>query len=120
MKLKNVLLVVKDIERSKKFYRELFGLEVIRDFGVNVMLTEGLVLQEQKSWEELTGSVAEFGTHNAELYFEEQDMNAFLEKLDQYGQPIAYFNRCIMQESGRRVLRIYDPDGHVIEVGEAG
>ena len=83
-------------------------------------MTEGLVLQEQKSWEELTGSVAKFGTHNAELYFEEQDMNAFLEKLDQYGQPITYFNRCIMQENGRRVLRIYDPDGHVIEVGEVG
>ena len=27
MKLKNVLIVVKDIERSKKFYRDLFGLE---------------------------------------------------------------------------------------------
>ena len=27
MKLRNVLIVVKDIEKSKKFYHDLFGLE---------------------------------------------------------------------------------------------
>ncbi len=27
MRLRNVLIVVKDIERSKKFYKNLFGLE---------------------------------------------------------------------------------------------
>ena len=27
MRLKNVLIVVKDIEKSKKFYRDLFGLD---------------------------------------------------------------------------------------------
>ena len=54
MKLKNILIVVKDIERSKKFYRDLscLGLEVIRDFEGNVILTEGLVLQEEKIWRE--------------------------------------------------------------------
>ena len=51
MKLKNTLLVVENIERSKEFYQNLFGLYVIRDFGENVILTEGLVLQERKIWE---------------------------------------------------------------------
>ena len=51
MKLKNILFVVKDIEQSKAFYKELFGLQVVSDFGENVILTEGLVLQEQKLWE---------------------------------------------------------------------
>ena len=31
MKLKNVLIVANDIERSKTFYKELFGLDVILD-----------------------------------------------------------------------------------------
>ena len=31
MKLKNVLIVVKDIEKSRQFYQELFGLEMILD-----------------------------------------------------------------------------------------
>ena len=51
MKLKNFLIAVEDMERSKAFYRELFGLTVVRDFGENVILTEGLVLQERKTWE---------------------------------------------------------------------
>lgn len=48
MKLKNVLTVVKDIEKSKKFYHDLFGLDVVLDNGGNVILTEGLVLQDKK------------------------------------------------------------------------
>ena len=43
MKLKNILIVVKDIERAKQFYHDLFGLDVILDNDGNVMLTEGLV-----------------------------------------------------------------------------
>ena len=50
MKLKNILIVVKDIERSKQFYHDLFGLDVILDNDGNVMLTEGLVLQDEKIW----------------------------------------------------------------------
>ncbi len=41
MRLKNVLLVVKDVEQSKRFYHDLFGLQIIRDFGENVILSEG-------------------------------------------------------------------------------
>ena len=44
MKLKNILIVVNDIERSIKFYQELFGLQVIMDQDGNVIMTEGLVL----------------------------------------------------------------------------
>ena len=46
MSLRNILIVVSDIEQSKRFYHELFGLQVLRDFGENVILSEGLVLQE--------------------------------------------------------------------------
>lgn len=55
MKLKNILIVVKDIEKSKQFYRDLFGLDIVLDNDGNVILTEGLVLQDEKiggsSWE---------------------------------------------------------------------
>ncbi len=45
MKLKNVLIVVKDIERSRKFYHDLFGFKMILDNDGNMIMTEGLVLQ---------------------------------------------------------------------------
>lgn len=44
MKLKNVLIVVEDIEKSKQFYHDLFGLETVLDYEGNMILTEGLVL----------------------------------------------------------------------------
>ena len=48
MKLKNILIVVKDIEKSRQFYHDLFGLEVVLDHDGNTILTEGLVLQDEK------------------------------------------------------------------------
>ena len=50
MKLKNPLLVVADIERSVEFYRNVFGLRVVMDFGANKTLTGGLVLQTADTW----------------------------------------------------------------------
>ena len=50
MKLKNVLIVVRDIEKSRKFYHDLFGLDLMLDNDGNMILTEGLVLQDEKIW----------------------------------------------------------------------
>lgn len=55
MRLKNILLVVEDVERSRRFYEEMFGLHVITAFDGNMILTEGLVLQDREIWEKLTG-----------------------------------------------------------------
>lgn len=120
MKLKNILIVVDDVERSKKFYHDLFGLEVVKDFGGNVILTEGLVLQERTAWEALTGRKTVRGDGDAELYFEENDLGTFLEKTEGYPEPVRYLNPpgTNQDAGGRRVVRLYDPDGHVIEVAE--
>ncbi len=118
MKLKNSLIVVEDIEKSKAFYRELFGLDVVTDFGENVILTEGLVLQERKTWERFVGKKVAYGGCDAELYFEENDLDFFLERLEKYGEPIEYVNELMEHDWGQRVIRIYDPDKHVIEIGE--
>ena len=74
MKLKNVLVVVKDIEKSKKFYKDLFGLDVILDNDGNVILTEGLVLQDASIWEEFIQREVIPQNNSTELYFEEKDI----------------------------------------------
>lgn len=119
MKLKNILLVVKDIERSKKFYRDLFGLEVIADFDGNMVLTEGLVLQEERIWKTFIEKEITHKGHNAELYFEENYMDEFIKKLESWPEPLEYVNPFMEHSWGQRVVRIYDPDGHIIEVGES-
>lgn len=119
MKLKNIVIVVKDIESSKQFYKELFGLDVILDQEGNAILTEGLVLQESKVWEETLGQKVVWKNHASELYFEETDLELFLEKLQKYEREIKILSWPEAVEGARRAVRLYDPDGNMIEVGEA-
>lgn len=119
MRLKNVLLVVKDIEASKKFYHDLFGLQVVTDFGRNVILTEGLVLQERQLWEEFVDEKVVPGGNAMELYFEDNNLDAFAEKLEASPYEIQYVNRLMEHDWGQRVIRFYDLDMHLIEVGES-
>ena len=81
MKLKNVLIVVKDIERARQFYQDLFGLSVVLDNEGNMILTEGLVLQDEKIWKEFLGREILWQSNSCELYFEEADIEGFVERL---------------------------------------
>lgn len=117
MKLRNILIVVRDIERAKKFYHDLFGLKVILDNEGNVILTEGLVLQEEKVWKSFLKEEVIFKNHATELYFEEKEIEAFVEKLESLYPQIQYVNKLMVHSWGQKVVRFYDLDGNLIEVG---
>ncbi len=117
MKLKNILIVVKDIEKAKQFYHDLFGLDRILDNDGNMILTEGLVLQDEKIWKEFLGKDIIPQNNCCELYFEEQDIEAFAEKLERLYPDIQYVNRLTVHSWGQKVIRFYDLDGNLIEVG---
>ena len=117
MKLKNILIVVKDIEKSKQFYHDLFGREVVLDNDGNMILTEGLVLQDEKIWKDFLGREIIPQNNSCELYFEERDIEAFVEKLEELYPSVNYVNKLITHSWGQKVVRFYDPDGNLIEVG---
>ena len=117
MKLKNILIVVKDIERSRQFYHDLFGLELILDNDGNMILTEGLVLQDEKIWKEFLGRDIIPQNNSCELYFEEADLEGFVERLEKQYPEVQYVNTLMSHSWGQKVVRFYDPDGNLIEVG---
>ena len=117
MRLKNILIVVKDVEKSKQFYHDLFGLDVVLDQDGNMILTEGLVLQDAQIWKEFLGQDIISKSNSCELYFEEKDMEAFVEKLDRLYPSIEYVNKLMEHSWGQKVVRFYDLDGNLIEVG---
>ena len=117
MKLKNVLIVTKDIERSRKFYHNLFGLEMILDNDGNMILTEGLVLQDEKIWKNFLGRDIIPENNSCELYFEESDIEGFVKKLESMYPEIRYVNKLMTHSWGQKVIRFYDLDGNLIEVG---
>jgi len=117
MKLKNILIVVKDIEKSRQFYHDLFGIDLVLDNDGNMILTEGLVLQDERIWKNFLGKNIVSKSNSCELYFEEQDIEAFIEKLERMYPNIEYVNRLMTHSWGQRVIRFYDLDGNLIEVG---
>lgn len=117
MKLKNILIVVKDIQKSKQFYHDLFGLETVLDHGGNMILTEGLVLQDEKIWKGFLGKDIIPKSNSCELYFEESEIEAFVQKLEELYPAIQYVNKLMTHSWGQKIIRFYDPDGNLIEVG---
>ena len=117
MRLKNILIVTKDIEKSKKFYHDLFGLEMVLDNEGNMILTEGLVLQDEKIWRDFLGRDIVPENNSSELYFEEADIETFVGKLERLYPDIKYVNKLMTHSWGQKVIRFYDLDGNLIEVG---
>ena len=112
------LISVADINASRKFYEDLFGLEVFQDYGRNIAFTCGLALQQDFDWlVDLPKEKVLKKSNNAEIVFEEQDFDSFLNKLKEYPN-IEYLGEVIEHSWGQRVIRFYDLDGHIIEVGE--
>lgn len=117
MKFKNPLLAVTDMERSVQFYKQVLGLHKIMDFGANVTLTGGIALQTLDTWRGFIGTdQVKFGSNDVELYFEEDDFDEFIESLRKHG--VVLVHPVKEHVWGQRVVRFYDPDRHMIEVGE--
>ena len=118
MKYTCALLSVADITAARKFYEDLFGLELFQDYGRNISFTCGLALQQDFDWlvhlpKERIGKKS----NNMEIGFEEPDFDGFLEKLKKYPD-LEFLGDVVEHDWGQRVVRFYDLDGHIIEVGE--
>lgn len=94
-----------------------FGLDMILDNGGNMILTEGLVLQDEKIWKEFVKKDIIQESNACELYFEEEHIEEFVDKLDRLYPDTKYVNRLITHSWGQKMVRFYDPDGNLIEVG---
>ncbi len=118
MKYNCTVISVEDIKAARKFYEDLFGLEVFQDYGRNIAFTCGLALQQDFDWlVHLPKESILRKSNNVELCFEEQDFDSFLHKLKKYPN-IECLGEVIEHSWGQRVIRFYDLDGHIIEVGE--
>ena len=115
------LFAVRDMERALAFYRDVLGLEVVHDFGANVVLTGGLSLQTLETWAEFLDKPAEdilFGANDTEMYYIADNFDTILSILKDYPQ-IELVCPPVEHRWGQRAVRLYDPGGHMIEVGES-
>ena len=110
MSLKNVLIIVDSIDESIDFYEELFGLRVITRMEGNVIMSEGLVLQDVDVWYDSTEIPTTPHNNMTELYFEDND------KLESGKYVVSYVTELMEIEGGQKLVRFYDPSGNLIEV----
>ena len=104
MEYRGPMLVVKDMERSKAFYRKFLEVDIVSDFGENVTFNGGL--SESFNYQKNT----------VEFYFETKDFDGFIERTKE--EELDFLRDIATMEWGQKVACFYDPDKHVIQVGE--
>jgi catechol 2,3-dioxygenase-like lactoylglutathione lyase family enzyme len=120
VKYSGVLITVADIAISRAFYEDLLGQRVKFDFGVDVPFECGLTIHQADHFQGLLGSAADFPitkkANNGELFFEEDDIELLQQRLKTAG--VEFIHEVREQPWAQRVMRFYDPDGFIVEVGE--
>lgn len=113
------LIVVSDIKSSRDFYERILGQKVKYDFGENVQFEGDFSIHLEKHYKELLGNgnrEIKKKANNFELYFETNKIDNIICMLKE--NEIEIIHEIIEQPWGQRVTRFYDPDYHIIEVGE--
>jgi len=114
------LVLVEDISRSRKFYETVLGQQALYDFTENITFKGDFAIHQREHFQELLGKPEQYAVtykaHDGELYFESDEIDILLRKLEE--SSVEFIHRIREQPWGQRVMRIYDPDGHIIEIGE--
>lgn len=121
IKYHSAVVFVKDIEISKSFYTEILDQVVELDFGNNVILESGITLWQIKPDHLINqklglDSTLKSKNNRFEFYFETVAIDSLYEKLNQNN--IELLHAVHEEPWGQRTVRFFDPDRHLIEVGE--
>jgi catechol 2,3-dioxygenase-like lactoylglutathione lyase family enzyme len=114
------LFAVEDLAVSRRFYEECLGQKVTEDHGEGLVFEGGLSIHRRESLHALFGREGQSApvgkTYAGELYFETDDLPTFEQRVRAFG--VEFIHPIQEQPWAQRVMRFYDPDGHVIEIGE--
>jgi len=111
------LITVTDIQRSRDFYENLLGQKVVADMGRNISF-EGFSIHLRSHFQMLIDNKEITGGGNSfELYFEYDDVEQIAEKLK--AEEVDFVHELREQPWKQQVVRFYDPDNNIIEIGES-
>ncbi len=117
----SAVLLVENVEKSKRFYSEVLGQKIIFDFGRNVVFEGGLAIWDRAYALDLIfkerHKASQVGTYSAEFYFETRDLVKLFERLSK--EQVEFVHSIREEPWGQRVFRIFDFDGHILEFAES-
>ena len=118
MKYISSLIVVEDLEKAREFYEKILNQKVEVDYGENITFEGGFALHQKEHFKNLINHKPIIRkTNNFELYFEHDAIEAFAEKLKENN--IELVHELKKQPWQQQVIRFYDYDHNMIEVGES-
>lgn len=116
----SAVVFVKDIETSKEFYTKFLQQKIKYDFGKNIQFENGLSIWQPGEDHEISANSInnkDVKSSGFELYFETQDIEAVVNEIEERG--IKILHELKEEPWGQRTIRFFDPDGHLIEIGES-
>ena len=124
MKIANCcsVLFVRDVKASKEFYCGLLGCVIDLDFGKNVIFRNGFATWEIQDHHIIPGklgreNISDTSVSRFELYFETEDLDGANRHLQEHG--VIFLHGIHEEPWGQRTIRFFDPDNHIIEIGES-
>ncbi len=124
MNIKNcsTALFVKDISVSKGFYINVLEREIVHDFGKNIIFKDGFAIWEIQNEHIIPNklgikNITDVSINRFELYFESDDIDSVFQKLEL--QKVKFIHEIHKEPWGQRTFRFFDPDNHIIEIGES-
>jgi catechol 2,3-dioxygenase-like lactoylglutathione lyase family enzyme len=111
------LIVVSDIKRSREFYENILAQTVKVDFGENVTFVGDFAIHQKKHFESLINNAEiKEKSNNFELYFEHDDLEDIVSKIKKID--LEFVHEIVEQPWKQQVVRFYDYDKNMIEIGE--
>lgn len=112
------LITVQDILKARDFYENVLGQKVKFDFGENVTYHGDFAIHQIAHFRSLIENKEVISKNNSfELYFENDEIEKLKIALENYG--VEFIHNIREQPWRQKVMRFYDPDGNIIEVGES-
>lgn len=112
------LITVSDINHSRNFYERLLEQKVKFDFGENITFHGDFAIHLKAHYKELIDRrEINSGGNNFELYFESDEIEKMVLRLKE--NSVRFVHEAREQPWRQKVVRFYDPDDNIIEIGES-
>lgn len=120
IRFRNGIALVQDIAESKHFYVDILGLTIKREFDTYIQFEGDFAIHDAKLFYGYINKPYQgekMGHDNVDFYFTTSDLEEALQKLKD--GKVTFIHEIHQCEWGEKVIRVYDPDGHIVEIGDA-
>lgn len=120
IRFRHSIALVRDIEESKQFYKDILGLSIVQDFDIFVLFQNDFAIHRADLFYDYINKPyhgEKMGHDNVDFYLTTTDLEHVSDKLKE--NKVVFIHDIKQMDWGEKVIRIYDPDGHILEIGDA-